>query len=107
PGVVTVQTGTATETIRVETVLWGAGVQASPLGAILARGTGATLDRAGRVVVQPDLTLPGNPDIFVVGDLANCAHQTGKPLPGVAPGAMRQGKDGARFIQDRRKGKTP
>ena len=81
----TVEAAGATETIRAETVLWGAGVQASPLGAALARAAGAAIDRAGRVIVQPDLTIPGHPEIFVIGDLASYSHQGGRPLPGVAP----------------------
>jgi NADH dehydrogenase len=105
-GVVTVTSGSQQETIRAETVLWSAGVQASPLGAILSRSTGAALDRAGRVIVQSDLTIPGHPDIFVIGDLANCSHQHGVPLPGVAPVAMQQGGYVARLIQDRLKGKA-
>ena len=58
------------ERIEARTVIWAAGVAGSPLGAELARGTGATLDRAGRVVVEPDLSLPGHPEIAVIGDLA-------------------------------------
>lgn len=79
------------ETIRAGTILWAAGVQASPLGRILAEKTGAEMDRSGRVIVQPDLTLPNHPDIFVIGDLAHFAHQTGQPLPGVAQVAMQMG----------------
>ena len=81
-------------------------MKASPLGAALAAATGATLDRGGRVVVQPDLTLPGHPEIFVLGDLANYSHQTGSPLPGLAPVAMQQGSYAARLIQARLEGKT-
>jgi NADH dehydrogenase len=105
PGAVTMEVGGARETIRAETVLWGAGVQASPLGAVLARAAGATLDRAGRVLVQPDLTVPGHPEIFVLGDMASFSHQTGQPLPGVAPVAMQQGDYVARLIRDRLEGK--
>jgi NADH dehydrogenase len=88
---VTVQRAGLHEVIRAHTVLWGAGVEGSPLGARLAAATGAVLDRAGRVTVQPDLSLPGRPEIFVIGDLANYVHQTGQPLPGVAQVAMQQG----------------
>ena len=105
PGTVAIKAGNVVETIRVETVLWAAGVQASPLGAGLARSAGASLDRAGRVIVQPDLTIAGHPEIFVIGDLAHCAHQTGKPLPGVAPVAMQQGSYVAHAIEDRLKGR--
>ena len=79
------------EHIAARTVLWAAGVQASPLGRILAERAGAALDRAGRVMVEPDLTIAGHPEILVIGDLANFSHQTGKPLPGVAPVAMQAG----------------
>jgi NADH dehydrogenase len=82
-------------------------VQASPLGRILVNRAGATLDRAGRVVVEPDLTIAGHPEIVVVGDLANFSHQTGKPLPGVAPVAIQQGRYAAAMIVGRLTGKTP
>lgn len=84
------------------TVLWGAGVKASPLGDVLARRAGTEQDRSGRLIVQPDLTLPGHPDIFVIGDLANFAHQTGEPLPGVAQVAMQQGEYVADVLRRRR-----
>jgi NADH dehydrogenase len=103
---VTVRTGDATEIVPCRTVLWAAGVQASPLGAILARATGAALDRAGRITVQLDLSLLGHPEIFVIGDLANFPHQGGKPLPGVAPVAMQQGQYVARLIEARLRGQT-
>ncbi len=82
---VTLRSGEQTETIRVHTVLWAAGVEASPLAKALAQAAGAEVDRAGRVVVQPDLTLPGHPEIFVLGDIANYRGADGKALPG--PGA--------------------
>ena len=87
---VTLDTG---EHIGAATVMWAAGVQASPLGAML----GAETDRAGRVVVSPDLSLPGHPEAFVVGDLALVMHR-GEPVPGVAPAAMQQGRHAARQI---------
>jgi NADH dehydrogenase len=71
------------------------------LGQTLANATGAQLDRSGRVLVQPDLSLPGRPEVYVIGDLANYPHQTGKPLPGVAQVAMQQGKYVADLIQRR------
>ena len=76
--------------IATRTVVWGAGVQASPLGKILADGLGAELDRAGRVKVSPDLSINGQ--VYVLGDLAHCLNDKGLPLPGVAPVAMQQGK---------------
>jgi NADH dehydrogenase len=107
PGGVTLKRGDAIEEVPARTVLWGAGVQASPLGRLLSEATGAELDRAGRVIVQPDLSLPGRPEVFVIGDLANYSHQGGKPLPGVAQVAMQQGKYVADLIQRRLEGKTP
>jgi NADH dehydrogenase len=104
---VTVRTGDTVERIPAKTVLWAAGVQASELGKIVAERTGAPLDRTGRLVVEPDLTLPGHPEILIIGDLANFSHQTGQPLPGVAPVAMAQGRYVARAIQARLRGQTP
>ena len=75
--------------------LWAAGVAASPLGKKL----GAPMDRAGRVTVQADLSLPGHPEIFVIGDLAAAKDEHGRPLPGVAPVAIQQGKYVAKVIR--------
>jgi NADH:ubiquinone reductase (H+-translocating) len=80
--------------IAAETILWAAGVAASPLGATL----GVPIDRAGRVLVQPDLTIPGYPWIFVIGDLASLNGPSGRPLPGVAQVAMQMGAHAARNI---------
>src|SRR5262249_51915911 len=77
---VTLKIGDRQERLRAHTVLWAAGVAASPLGRILCDRAGAELDRAGRVTVQPDLSVPGHPEILVIGDMANFSHQTGKPL---------------------------
>jgi len=85
---------TSRETIAAETVLWAAGVAASPLGATL----GAPLDPAGRVLVQPDLTIPGDANVFVIGDLASLPGPSGRPLPGVAQVAMQMGAHAARNI---------
>jgi NADH dehydrogenase len=79
--------------IGARTVLWGAGVAASPL----ARTLGVPLDRAGRVPVTPQLTVPGHDDVFIVGDLA-ALQQDGKLIPGVAPAAMQEGKHAAKNI---------
>ena len=95
-----------TETIPTHTVLWAAGICGVPLGKALANATGATVDRSGRVVVQPDLTLPGYPDILVIGDLASFAQPSGQPLPGVAQVAMQQGRYAAQLIRARLAGKT-
>ncbi|HEY5177483.1 MAG TPA: NAD(P)/FAD-dependent oxidoreductase [Terriglobales bacterium] len=76
------------EVLSAAVVLWAAGVSASPLG----RALGAPLDRAGRVLVAADLSIPGHREVFVIGDLASLKDAAGKPLPGVAPGAMQQGR---------------
>lgn len=82
------------ERVDASTVLWAAGVQASPLGACL----GVPLDRMGRVLVQSDLSVPGFSELFVVGDLAHLDGGDGKPLPGLAPVALQQGRHVARVI---------
>ena len=103
---VTLLSGDQTEVLPTRTVLWAAGVQASPLGKKLAAAANLETDRAGRVSVQPDLTLPGHPEVFVLGDLASCADKQGKPLPGVAPVAIQQGQYTARVVSDRIKGRA-
>lgn len=82
------------EVIAAGNVFWAAGVAASPLGTAL----GVPLDRAGRVIVEPDCSLPGHPEVFVIGDLASHTHD-GKPVPGVAQGAMQMGRHAARMIE--------
>jgi NADH dehydrogenase len=79
---------TSGETIAARTIVWAAGNVASPLGASLR----VPLDRAGRVIVQPDLSVPGHPGVFVIGDMAHCRGKNGEPLPGLAPLAMQQGR---------------
>jgi len=89
----------ASYAIPSQCIVWAAGVAASPLGRLLAEATGCTTDRAGRVVVEPDLTLPGHPEISVVGDLAAArSHVPGQeptPVPGVSPGAKQMGRAAA------------
>jgi NADH dehydrogenase len=75
-------------------ILWAAGVAASPLGKKL----NAPLDRAGRVLVNPDLSIHGHPEVFVIGDLASLKDKSGQMVPGVAPAAIQQGKATARNI---------
>lgn len=82
------------EGIAAHTILWAAGVAAAAIG----RDLGPSLDRAGRVNVEPDLSVPGHAGVFVAGDLASFPHQTGKPLPGVAQVAKQQGAHAARNI---------
>jgi NADH dehydrogenase len=106
-GRVVVQFSNQTETIASHTVLWAAGVRASRLGKVLAQATGCALDHVGRVVVNPDLSIPGHPDIFVIGDLAHAAHQTGQPLPGLAPVAMQEGRYVAATIRRRLRNLPP
>jgi len=97
------------ERIAARTVVWAAGVAGSPLGAELARGTGAELDRAGRVVVAPDLSLPGHPEIAVIGDLAAAlSHGPAgpTPVPGVSPAAKQMGRTAAANILRRIRGES-
>jgi NADH dehydrogenase len=89
------------ERIDSHTVIWAAGVAAAPIG----RTLGVPLDRAGRVLVGPDLSIPGHPEVFVVGDLASLV-QGGKLVPGVAPAAMQGGRYAARRIRDMIRGRT-
>ncbi len=98
---VVVKTKDGEESIPTKTVLWAAGVQTSPLAQQLAATTGAELDRAGRIAVESDLSLPGHPEIFVLGDMARCIDKEGNPLPGVAPVAISQGKYVAKLIRNR------
>jgi len=101
---VTIQCDGATTQVAAHTVLWAAGVQASPIGQMLAHYLGLKPDRAGRVPVEPDLTLAGHPEILVIGDLA-AFLQNGKQLPGVAPTAIQQGHYAAKLIIGRLLGK--
>jgi NADH:ubiquinone reductase (H+-translocating) len=103
---VTLSSGDQKDEIAARTIVWAAGMKASPLGEALAKGTGAALDRSGRVEVQPDLSVPGHPNIFVIGDLANCSHQTGDPLPGVAQVAIQQGQYVGDLLKRKLKGKS-
>jgi len=103
---VLVKTQDREQVIETRNVLWAAGVQAAPIGKQLAEAAGASLDRSGRIVVEPDLSLPGHPEIFVIGDLANYPHHGETPLPGVAPVAIQQGQFVARLITARLQG-TP
>ena len=88
--------------LAAKTVIWAAGVAASPLGASLA----VPLDRAGRVIVAPDLTVPQHPEIYVIGDLASVQSE-GKPVPGIAPAAKQMGTHVAKNIMRRIRGEQP
>jgi NADH:ubiquinone reductase (H+-translocating) len=87
-----------TDSIAAKTVIWAGGVMASPLGKILASRAKAEIDKGGRVKVQPDLTIPAYPDIYVIGDLASATNADGKPLPGLAQVAMQGGSYAAKSI---------
>jgi len=102
---VTFKTGELSQNINAKTVLWAAGVRASRMGRVLNKRTKVEIDNIGRVIVEKDLTIKNHPEIFVIGDLANFSHQTGRPLPGVAPVAMQQGKYAAMLIKNRIKSK--
>ena len=104
---VTIRVGDHDEVIPTRTVLWAAGVLASPLGVILSQEAGAKLDRACRVIVEPDMSIAAHPEIFVIGDLSNFSHQTGQPLPGVAQPAIQQGNYVAKLIRARLRGEKP
>jgi NADH dehydrogenase len=101
---ITVQRGEQSQEIQAQTILWTAGVRTTPMAQVLAERTGAGLDRLGRVIVEPDLTIPGHPEIFVLGDLAHYAHQGGQPLPAVAPVAIQEGQYVARLVRARLRG---
>jgi NADH dehydrogenase len=91
------------EFIPVRNVFWAAGVKASPLG----RSLGAPVDRAGRVIVGPDLTIPGHPEVFVVGDMAAATSaDTGKPVPGVAQGGLQTGHYAGTIIANEVRGRS-
>jgi NADH dehydrogenase len=95
------------ERIAARTAIWAAGVRASALAQELAGPTGAEVDRAGRLTVEPDLTLPGRPEIFALGDMVRVRAPDGEPVtyPGVAPVAMQQGRYAAKVVRDRLRGR--
>ena len=94
--------GDAEVVVPTRTTIWAAGVTASPLAQMLADAAHAETDRAGRLLVQPDLTVPGHRDVYAIGDMVQV--RDGKPLMGVAPVAMQQGRYAARAILGRRRG---
>ncbi|HRI15316.1 MAG TPA: NAD(P)/FAD-dependent oxidoreductase [Verrucomicrobiota bacterium] len=97
-GRVTFSTG---ETLEAGNIIWAAGVAASPLTTRLDTLT----DRAGRVLVNPDLSVPGHPEVFVIGDAASLTDSKGQPVPGVSPAAMQAGRHVARLIEDELEGR--
>ncbi len=105
---VTVEGADGARHLPARTAIWAAGVEASSLAGALAGATGAELDRTGRVTVQPDLTLPGHPEVLALGDMVRVADANGAAvtLPGVAPVAMQQGRYAARVVRDRLRGRS-
>lgn len=96
------------ELLPARTVLWAAGVQAASFARVVATATGAERDRSGRIVVGPDMSIPGHPEIFVVGDVASRLRRDGRPVPGVAQGAIQGGSYAAATILRRLAGeRTP
>jgi len=105
PQDVELTSSTLVERWPTRTVLWAAGVLASPLARALAAGSGAAIDRAGRIVVERDLSLAGRPEVFVLGDMASYTHDGGQPLPGVAQVAIQQGRFVGKLIDCRLRGR--
>jgi NADH dehydrogenase len=103
-GSVTVTSAAGDETIPARTVLWAAGVLASSFGRAVAAALGTETDKAGRILVEADLTVPGHPEIFVVGDAAIQPWKPGRPVPGVAQGGIQGGKYAAKAIRRRLSG---
>ncbi|HWP58653.1 MAG TPA: NAD(P)/FAD-dependent oxidoreductase [Candidatus Acidoferrales bacterium] len=103
---VTIAAGDDRRRLNAKTVIWAGGVTVCAFGRTLAKRTSAETDRGGRIKVNPDLTVPGYPDIYVVGDLALALGADGKPLPGLAPVAMQQGTYAAKAIVQKLHGAT-
>jgi len=101
---VTVRRGDSTEGYATRTILWAAGVLGSPVARSVAEQAGVPIDRAGRIRVEPDCSVPGHPEIFVIGDLALFTHQGEHPLPGVAQPAIQEGHYVAAAIRRRLRG---
>ncbi len=105
-GSVQTRRGETRETIRAGTVLWAAGVTTSAFGVALSRRLELKLQRGGRIAVDPDASLPGHPDVFVIGDLAQRIDARGREVPGLAQGAIQEGNHVARLLLARAKGRT-
>jgi NADH dehydrogenase len=99
PGEVVLKDGT----IEAANIVWAAGIEAPAI----TRTLGTETDRAGRLVVETDLSLPGHPEVFVAGDLASCVDQAGKRVPGLCPAAMQMGRHAAKVILEEIEGKPP
>jgi NADH dehydrogenase len=98
-GGVTIASEQGEARIAARTVVWAAGVQAAPFAATVAQATGASTDRAGRVLIEPDLTVPGHREISMLGDAVSLAGTDGKPLPGLATTAIQQARHVAQAIR--------
>ena len=94
------------ETIATQTVLWAAGMKTTPLTGIIAKKTGAGQDNQGRILVNPDLTISGYPNIFILGDIANFKEESGSSLPAVAPVAMQEGTFVGQLLKKQAKGES-
>jgi NADH dehydrogenase len=96
------------ETIPAGAIVWAAGVHASGLARLLADSSDGSVDGAGRLEVEPDLTIPGHPDVFAIGDMITIRHRDREPapLPGVAPAAMQQGRYAGRVVRQRLQGRN-
>jgi NADH:ubiquinone reductase (H+-translocating) len=108
-GSVTVEDAKGTlETIPAGAIVWAAGVHASGLARLLADASDGTVDSAGRLEVEPDLTIPGHPEVFAIGDMITIRHRDREsaPLPGVAPAAMQQGRYAGRVVRQRLEGRN-
>jgi NADH dehydrogenase len=101
--------GGEVEHVETHTTIWAAGVTASELAPRLAHASGLDVDRAGRITVAPDLTLPGHPEVFALGDMVRvqAANRTPAPLPGLAPVAMQEGRYAAQAVRARLRNKAP
>jgi len=106
PDYVILRSGELEEKVMTHTVIWAAGVAGSPIGGILTRNAEATADKRGSLIVNPDLSLPGHPEILIIGDMASFSHQDGKPLQGVAPVSMQEGRYVADLVKSRLRGKS-
>jgi NADH dehydrogenase len=96
---VTMRSGETEETVRAGTIIWAAGVLAASVSGSLAQAAGADVDNIGRLIVEPDLTVPGHPDVIALGDMVHVREHD--PLPGVAPVAMQMGRYAAKLIRGR------
>jgi NADH dehydrogenase len=101
---VVVRHGTEEKRIPARTIIWAAGVLAAEIAGVLARAAGAETDRVGRIVVEPDLTVAGHPEVIAVGDMVKVRSEA--PYPGVAPVAMQMGRHAARLVRARLRGES-